>query len=342
MTGRMAEPRGSPRRVLVADVIDAGAVAWLAERHEVIHPTGASPDGLAATLEGSNALIVRTTRVDGRLLEATKGLRVIAKCGTGTDNIDVATATRLGIVVTNCPGTNAVSVAEFALTLILLMLRPVIPAAEWLRSGAAEAPLVVATERAGLSGRELSSQTVGVVGWGEIGRRVGLACAALGASVLAHDPAKPRAQIQADGVRVADRLDELLRESDVVTLHVPLIPATERLIAGPQLAQLRPHAAIVNVSRGGVVDEEALADALASGRLRCAATDVFAEEPPAANHPLLSLPNVLCTPHMGGTTSDALRKTAWTAATAVDDVLSGRLPAHVVNAEAARAQALST
>jgi D-3-phosphoglycerate dehydrogenase len=143
-------------------------------------------------------------------------------------------------------------------------------------------------------------------------------------------------------VRAADTLDELLAESDVVTLHVPLVAATKGLIGYGELARLRPHAALVNASRGGVVDEDALADALSSGRLRCAATDVFSEEPPPADHPLLKLPNALCTPHMGGTTVDALRRMGWTAARAVDDVLSGRRPAHVVNDEAARSQGLNT
>jgi D-3-phosphoglycerate dehydrogenase / 2-oxoglutarate reductase len=260
-------------------------------------------------------------------------LRVIAKYGTGTDNIDLEAATRRGIIVTNCPGVNASSVAEFTLTLILLMLRPVIAGTEWLRSGVPQGSLVVATEEAGLIGAELSSQTVGVIGWGDIGRRVGVACIALGARVIAYDPARSTADIASDGARVTETLDELLSESDVVTLHVPLTFATAGLIASAQLARMRPHAALVNVSRGGVVDEAALADALSSGKLRCAATDVFKQEPPPSDHRLVALPNALCTPHMAGTTTEAFRRTGRSVATAVDDVLSGRLPQNIVNQE---------
>ena len=321
-------------RVLVADAIDPDAEAWLSERCELSDP--------AAPLSADHdAMIVRTTRIGSELLEAGSRLRVIAKSGSGTDNIDVATATRLGIVVTNCPGANARAVAEFSLTLILLMLRPVIPAAEWLRSTAIEGSLVVATEAAGLVGWELSSRTIGIAGWGRTGARVGRACRALGARVIAHDPAKSTAEIESDGVTATETLDELLQSADVVSVHVPLNDSTRWLIGEPELARMRPHAALVNMSRGGVVDEDALAAALSSGRLRCAATDVFAEEPPRRDHPLLSLPNALCTPHMGGTTADALSRTAWSAVKAVDDVLAGRCPDNVVNPEAARSSGLS-
>jgi D-3-phosphoglycerate dehydrogenase len=337
----MADRPATARRVLVAEPIDAEAEAWLAQRHDLVHPRDGTPEGLIDAARPCEGLIVRTTPVGAPLLEAAERLRVIAKSGSGTDNIDVVGATEKGIVVANSPGANAVSVAEFALTLIMLVLRPVVAAADWLGSGAAEGSLVVATERAGLIGRELASQTIGVVGWGDIGRRVGRACHGLGASVVAYDPAKSVAEMESDGVRAADSLDELLAESDVVTVHVPLAAATIGLIGHRELARLRPHAALVNVSRGGVVDEGALADALSGGRLRCVATDVFGEEPPPADHPLLRLPNALCTPHMGGTTVDALRRMGWTAVRAVDDVLSNRRPAHVVNDEAAHSQGLT-
>ncbi len=320
----MAEGQNPRPRVLIADAIDPEAEAWLRGRCELSYPG-------EVDIADCDGMIVRTTPVDAELLSAATRLRVIAKYGSGTDNIDVETATRLGIVVTNCPGASGDAVAELSLTLILLMLRPVIAAAEWLRSTRIDGSLVVATESAGLIGWELSSRTIGVVGWGRIGQRVGQACRALGATVIAYDPARLPADIESDGVTAALALDELLAAADVACLHVPLNDSTRGLIGAPELARLPPHAAVVNLSRGGVVDEEALAAALHSGRLRCAATDVFAEEPPPRDHPLLSLPNALCTPHMGGTTVDALSRTGWSVVRAVDDMLSGRSPSHVVN-----------
>jgi D-3-phosphoglycerate dehydrogenase len=149
--------------------------------------------------------------------------------------------------------------------------------------------------------------------------------------VVAFDPGLSPAAIRADGVEVAADLDDLLRAADVLSLHVPLTPETRHLIGARELALMRPRTALVNVSRGGVVDEAALADALVRGHLRCAAVDVFAEEPPAADHPLLGLPNALCTPHLGAATSEALIRMGMCAAAAALDVLGGRWPPHPVN-----------
>ncbi len=283
-------------------------------------------------LAGCDGLTVGTTRITAALLRSSDCLRVVAKHGTGTDNIDIAAASKLRVVVTNCPGENAPAVAEFTLACLLIMLRPIVASAEWLRqSVAGSREPVLRGQEASLIGEELSGQTVGIVGWGNIGRRVGVAASALGARVIAYDALRSPSEIETDGVEVAADLDGLLRVVDFLSLHVPLTPATENLIGIAELAAMKPGAALVNTSRGRIVDEVALAEALQSGHLRAAAVDTFAEEPPPPEHPLLALSNVLCTPHIGGNTTQSLVRMGMCAAQAVIDVLSGRRPKHVVN-----------
>jgi len=227
---------------------------------------------------------------------------------------------------------NAAAVAEFTVACLFLLMRPVIEGDRWLRSSQLEGSLVVAAQRAGLTGHEIASSTVGVVGWGEIGRRVGLAVKALGGSVVVCDPWIAPSQIAADGVRVAHELHELLAVSDVVTVHVPLTQDTRSLIGPAEIAGMRTGASLINTARGGIVDEIALAEALRTRHLHAAAVDVFATEPPDVAGPLISLPNVICTPHMAGLTDEAVRRMGISSAKAVIDVLSGRSPQHAVNA----------
>jgi phosphoglycerate dehydrogenase-like enzyme len=320
------------RRVLLVDPIHPHAEAWLSTRCDILHPAGTDLEQLMIALAGCDGLIVGRTRITARLLESSDRLRVVAKQGTGTDNIDLAAASSRAVVVTSCPGENAPAVAEFTLTCLLLTLRPVVASAEWLRQSGADSRSPAPYSRdAALIGAELSSQTVGIVGWGNVGRRVGVAATALGAHVIAYDALRSPSDIRADGVDAAADLDGLLRVVDILSLHVPLTPATENLIGAGELAAMKPGAALVNTSRGGIVDEVALAEAVRSGHLRAAAVDTFVEEPPAPDHPLLALSNVLCTPHIGANTTESLARMGMCAARAVVDVLSGRRPEHVVN-----------
>ena len=319
-------------RVLLADPIDARAEAWLRDRCEVVRPGSGDSLALTVLIAGCEALIVRTTAVDAELIAAGRRLRVIAKHGSGTDNIDLAAASEHGVVVTNTPGANAPAVAEFTLICLLLVSRPVVAGHLWLRQAPEQRPLVVAAQRAGLVGRELSGQTVGVVGWGQIGRRVGEACGLLGAQVVAYDPALSSSGLkQLDALSVADSLEALLKSADIVTLHVPLTAETNRLIGRAELAHMRRGSALVNTARGGLLDESALADALETGHLRAAALDVFATEPPGNDNRLLGLPNVVATPHIAGITDESLLRMGLSSAQAVVDVLSGRAPQHAVN-----------
>jgi phosphoglycerate dehydrogenase-like enzyme len=320
------------RRVLLVDDIEPGATARLARAVEVVRPGEASEDAVAAAIVDADGVIVRTTPLPRAVLERARSLRVIAKHGVGVDAIDVDYASERGIVVANVPGANAPAVAEFTLAAILLLLKPLRAGAEWLREGrGAEGNMVVAAGAGGLIGREAGTSTVALLGFGEIGRRVAAGLLALGTRVVVHDPVVAAAEIRAAGAEPVDSLAELLAEAQVLSLHVPLNDATRGLIGAAELTAMPAGASLVNTARGGIVDESALAAAIRDGHLAGAAVDVFASEPPPPDHPLLSLPQVICTPHIAGVTVDSLRRMADGAVDAALAVLEGRAPASVVN-----------
>jgi phosphoglycerate dehydrogenase-like enzyme len=242
----------------------------------------------------------------------------------GVDSVDVAAATEAGVVVTTTPGTNHETVADHALALILAATRRLCENDASLRSGEWN-------RAAGLTGWDLHGKAVGVVGYGAIGRAVVRRLRGFGTEILVCDPAVA----EADGAPLVG-LDELLEAAHVVTLHVPLLPSTRGLLGRRELARLRPDAILVNTSRGGLVDEEALTEALAGGRLRAAALDVFAEEPPPPSA-LLRLPNVTVTPHVGGISVESIGRMLRAAAQSVVDVLAGRPAPGTVNPAAAAA-----
>jgi phosphoglycerate dehydrogenase-like enzyme len=285
---------------------------------KVAHRTSADMIGL---LDGVAAAIVSTDPFDAEVLAGAGPLRVIARIGVGTDSIDVDAATRRGVAVCTTPGANASSTADHAVALMLAALRRIaefdsgIRAARWARTGEATA-------------WELNRATVGLVGLGSIGRLVRRRLSGFRTHVLACDPA---AGPEPDTELV--ELDELLRRADVVSLHLPLTSATRHLIDRRRLALMRPGAVLVNTARGALVDEDALADALESGRLRAAALDVFEREPPVRTR-LLALPNVVLTPHVAGVSERSVEEMTRRATEAVLDVLAGRIPANLVNPEA--------
>jgi phosphoglycerate dehydrogenase-like enzyme len=328
----MATRGASRHRVLLADDIAPTATARLGREFDLVRPDDGSDAALERAITTVEAVVVRTTPLPRATLERAGRLRVIAKHGVGVDAIDVEYASERGIVVANVPGANGPAVAEFTLTAILLMLKPLRAGAEWLRQGpTADANLVVAATAGGLIGREVAECTVGLLGWGGIGRRVGGALTALGARIVVHDPIVGAAEIRAAGVEVAGSLGELLPEAEVLSIHVPLTAATRGIIGAAELAAMPVGSALVNTARGGIVDEEALAAAIRAGRMSGAAIDVFEREPPSPDHPLLALPQVTCTPHIAGATDGSLRRMADGAADAVFAVLAGRAPASVVN-----------
>jgi phosphoglycerate dehydrogenase-like enzyme len=271
-------------------------------------------------VDGVSGAIVSTDPFGPDVLDAAQALRVIARVGVGTDSIDLAAARGHGIAVCTTPGANASSTADHAVALMLAALRRVaehdraVRAGGWNRTGAA-VPW------------ELNGATVGLVGYGAIGRLVRRRLSGFRVRVLVTDPQSPP---NGDGVEVV-ALEQLLGASDVVSLHAPLTAATAGLLDAQRLALMRPGAVLVNTARGGLVDEAALVGALESGRLRAAALDVFEVEPPERAR-LLALPNVVLTPHVGGVSERSVREMTRRATDAVLDVLAGRRPDGLLDA----------
>lgn len=279
-----------------------------------------SADELRPLVADAAGAIVSTDPFDAQVLAAAAGLRIIARVGVGVDSIDLEEATARGIVVTVTPGANEVTVAEHAIALMLALRRRLCEHDAAVRDGAWER-----------TGEHLpwllSGSTVGLVGYGRIGRLVAHRLLCFGVRVLVRDPL-----VREDEQVTVVELPELLAASDIVSLHAPLEPSTEGLIGAAELAVMRSGSVIVNTARGGMVDEQALVDALRSGHLRGAGLDVFAHEPPVG-HELLELPNVILTPHTAGLSDRSVDEMTRRATASVIDVLQGRRPPDVANPE---------
>ena len=270
-----------------------------------------------------DALVVRSeTRVGPEVIEAGKHLRVIGRAGAGVDNIDVPTATRLGVLVVNAPSGNTIAAAEHTVAMMLALARHVPQADQAVRAGR--------WERSRFVGTELKDKVLGIVGLGNIGSEVARRAQAFGMQVLAVDPVVSEERATQLKVKLTN-LDDLLAEADFLTLHVPMIPATRHMIDSRALARAKPGLRLINVARGGIVDERALYDALKEGRVAGAALDVFEHEPPGES-PLLNLPQVVSTPHLGASTEEAQISVATEVADQVVEVLNGGLPRFALNA----------
>ncbi|HKT83987.1 MAG TPA: hydroxyacid dehydrogenase, partial [Solirubrobacterales bacterium] len=254
-------------RILVADPLAEDGVGRLREVGEVEVRTKLPEPELVAAITDFDALVVRSeTKVTAPVLEAGRRLRVVGRAGVGVDNIDVATATRLGVLVVNAPRGNIIAAAEHAVGLLLSTARLIPQADASVRAGE--------WARAKFVGTEIRGKTLGIVGLGNIGGEVAKRAQGLEMEVIAFDPAVPAERADQLGVELVS-LDELLRRADFISIHAPLVDATRGLIGAEQLARVKDSAILVNAARGGIVDEQALHDALSSGRLRAAAMDVF-------------------------------------------------------------------
>jgi D-3-phosphoglycerate dehydrogenase len=284
-------------RVLVAERIAAEGLERLrAAGHDVDERLGLDPDGLVAAVPPYHALIVRSqVRVDPPVIEAGRELRVVARAGVGLDNIDVDAARAAGLVVLNAPDGNTIAAAEHTLALLLAVARRIPAADASTRAGE--------WARARFAGIELRGRTLGIIGLGRIGLAVADRAAAFGMRLVGFDPYVDGERAAARGIELVP-LSELLDRADVVTVHVPLTAETTGLLDGAAIARLKPGAIVLNVARGGVVDEAALAAALREGRLWGAGIDVYEAEPPTGS-PLLEAPNVVLTPHIAASTAEA-------------------------------------
>ncbi|MEO6351133.1 MAG: phosphoglycerate dehydrogenase [Candidatus Limnocylindrales bacterium] len=310
-------------RVLVAEPLADEGVQLLREEHEVDVCTDLTRDQFLAALPDYDALVVRSqVKVDAEAFAAGTKLVVVGRAGVGVDNIDLDAATRAGVAVVNAPTANTIAAAEHTLALIYALARRIASADASVRRGE--------WRRAAFMGQELRGRTLGVVGLGKIGLAVAERSRAMEMELLGFDPYVSREAAAQRGITIAD-IDDLVERSDVITLHVPLTPSTRGLIGAPQLARMKPTALLVNVARGGLIDEAALAEALHAGRIGGAAVDVFEKEPPVGS-PLLDAPNTVLTPHLGASTEEAQTKVAHEVVSQMLDLLAGRTARYVVNA----------
>jgi D-3-phosphoglycerate dehydrogenase len=303
-------------RVLVTDEIDADGVAVLAGEPalQVDELPTLPEDELVGRIGEYDAIVGRSaTRISERLLRHAVKLQVVGRAGVGVDNIALDAATALGVAVINAPAGNTVAVAELLFGTLLALLRHIPQADRSMHEGR--------WDRSQLLGHELRGRTLGIVGLGRIGGEVATRAAAFGMEVVGYDPYVGDERFQSLRVRRLPTLDALLEEASVVTVHTPLTDETRGMIGRRELARLAPGSIVANLARGGIVDEAALAAALAAGTLRGAVVDVYAREPLAADHPLRQAPNVVLTPHIGASTAEAQRNVAVDACVAVRDAL---------------------
>jgi (S)-sulfolactate dehydrogenase len=297
-----AELNSNARRIVISEFMDETAVAALASRFDV-HYDKQLVDRrgeLELALADADALIVRNrTDVDAALLAAAPRLSVVGRLGVGLDNVDTAICAARGIEVIPATGANALAVAEYVIATAMLLLRgaysstTAVTAGEWPRASLSQ-------------GRELHGKTLGVIGFGSIGRRVARLAHALGMRVIGYDANVPSdSAIWADEHTIGEGFSALIAEADVITLHVPLTPATRGLLDAACIATMKVDVVLINTARGGIVDEAVVANALRNGKLGGAALDVFDTEPLAVGSPLFGCPNLILTPHIAGVTRES-------------------------------------
>ncbi|HJY26238.1 MAG TPA: phosphoglycerate dehydrogenase [Actinomycetes bacterium] len=310
--------------VLVTEELSPAALSLLGDDFDVRQVDGADRSALLPALRDVDAVIVRSaTRIDAEALAAAPMLRVVARAGIGLDNVDVGAATKAGVMVVNAPQSNIVSAAEHAVALLLASARNIAPASAALKAGE--------WKRSKYTGVELTEKVVGVVGLGRIGVLVAQRLSAFGVRLLAYDPYVQPARAAQMGVRLV-ALDDLLRESDFISIHLPKTPETVGLIGERELSLVKPSVRIVNAARGGIVDEHALYVALKEGRVAGAGVDVFATEP-TTDSPLFEFDSVVVTPHLGASTHEAQEKAGTAVARSVLLALSGELVPDAVNVQ---------
>jgi len=314
--------------VVVSEPIAEAGIDALSEVADVVSAVGAGRGELKTLLSNADALVVRSaTQVDEDLIADAPKLKVVGRAGVGVDNIDLDAATRAGILVVNAPLANIVSAAEHAMALLLAQARNVAAADATLRGGT--------WDRKAYVGVELHGKTLGVLGLGKIGTLVSQRASSFGMRIVAFDPYVTAQRARQLGVELVTNPDELYALADFITVHLPKTKETEGLLGRDAFTKMRDGVRIVNASRGGIVDESALAEAIASGKVGGAALDVFASEP-LVDSPLFALPRVVLTPHLGASTAEAQVRAGTDVAEAVAAALRGELVMSAVNVDLGR------
>ncbi|KAL2414115.1 D-3-phosphoglycerate dehydrogenase 2, chloroplastic [Exophiala dermatitidis] len=317
-------------RVLCPEKLSPDGLSLLRQTVDVDEKQGLTPDQLIDIIPEYDALLVRSeTKVTSALLDAARKLKVVARAGVGVDNVDVAAATKRGILVVNSPSGNIQAAAEHTIALLMSMARNVPDACASVKSGK--------WERSRLVGVEVKGKTLGIVGLGKVGLIVARMARGLGMNVVAADPYASQAVAAAANVTLVDSISELLPRADFLTIHTPMLASTRGMLSTAEINQMKRGARILNVARGGIIDEEALLSALESGQIAGAAIDVFTSEPPTIdpNSPAAKLvqhPKCIATPHLGASTVEAQENVSMDVCEQVLQILAGDLPRSAVNA----------
>ncbi|KAH7074297.1 D-isomer specific 2-hydroxyacid dehydrogenase [Paraphoma chrysanthemicola] len=318
----------SKPKILIPEKVSPDGLALLKDQFEVDEKKGLSPEELKSIIGDYEALIVRSeTQVTAELLDAAKKLKVVARAGVGVDNVDVQSATTHGIIVVNSPSGNINAAAEHTIALLMAVARNIGDAAQSIKAGK--------WERSRLVGVEAKGKTLAIVGLGKVGLTVARIANGLGMRLVAYDPYANPNLAAAASVTLRPSLAELLKEADFLTLHTPLIASTKGMIGKAELATMKPTARILNVARGGMIDEDALVEALDAGTIAGAGIDVFTSEPPKSDSSasrLIAHPKVVATPHLGASTREAQENVSIDVCEQVVSILSGELPRSAVNA----------
>jgi len=326
-------------RILVTATLDEWGIERLGRFGELSYEAFADKKRLLAgrklvrALEGFDVFVTEVDQVRAKVLAQLDRLQVIACCRADPVNIDVATATEMGIPVLSTPGRNAQAVADLTLALILMSMRNIPQAMDILRQeGGPQGMVKMAVAFFELKGNELWDKTVGIIGLGAVGREVAKRLRGFDTRLIVHDPYVPEDVVEGWGARRVD-LDTLLLESDVVTVHAALTGETKGMLGRRELGMMKPIAHFINTARAELTDEEALYEALKEGKIAGAALDVFSQEPLPPDHPLLQLPNVIATPHIGGNTHEIPAHQSRIVVSDLERLFQGEEPLHVANPE---------
>ncbi len=324
-------------KILLVEHIHHAGEDLLAQKAELVFPEPQNVTGILSAIGGCTALVVRNTRITQQIIQAAPRLTVIGRHGVGYDNVDIQTASALGIPVVYTPAANTESVAEIAVGFIVCLGRKIIQAHRTMASEellSDSATLSVMAQRKGLVNFDLWGKTLGIIGVGRIGSSVSKkVIAAFNMIVRGYDPYVDAEILAAYGVQKVDQLEEMLPQCDYVSLHCPGGAETHHMVNARTMALMKPGACLINTARGTIVDEAALVDALRSKRIAGAAIDVYDPEPPRPGSPLLHMENVIVTPHFCAMTEESLYNMGTMVAQGVLDVLEDKRPQYLVNAE---------
>jgi len=312
-------------KVLLPEKIIDEALQLLKGKAKVVVLDDISEQAIINEVHDAFAIILRSrAKITSRIIEAAPRLKVISRTGAGYDNIDVKAATQHGVMVCNLPGVNSVSVAEHTIALMLALVKQIFKMDNYVRNSQWH-------KRNELIAEEMAGKTVGIVGLGKIGREVLVRCKAMGMNILGYDPYVDKKYFSYNDVQFCNSLEEIFSKADIVTLHVPNMFETRQMVTKRLIDLMKPTAYIINTSRGEVIDQDALVEALKERRIAGAALDVFHKEPIEPDNPLLILDNVILTPHVAALTKESGVKMAVEAVKQVIEYLEGRLPKYIVN-----------